>query len=436
MSHIKKYCFEYVILVLGVLFFFINEQIPLMSDDILYGYIFPAVPLEKTPWGIDISAPVENFLDILESQYNHYFLHGGRTPVHILVQLFSSIVPKDVYSLISSVFFGLFITFLGLASMGKKSNSDRVQYFIPFIIFFVSMIHPKCFFSTIACGINYLWSSVFCLMAWYFCTQRKNISKYALIPVFILCFTAGWSHEGIVMPLSIALISYWLFEVRKIKDWRTLAIIIFGIGAALLIFAPGNFVRSNDSEFYKKALIVRGYGFCKSLRMFYIFGLAIALTYWRLGKEITKTWVFQNKHLLIGLLLSFPIFMYIGPVAARVGFGVELISAILFGSLTNINLEKESSKTKVNFTSYTFTIATLLILGTVLYYQVNAGKQIAHVVRSVESEQTDVVRVKINNETPSFMRSFVQQYSIREAPDWNKSVWEFKYNKTIELIEF
>ena len=433
---VKKNCrFELAVLVLGILFYLINIQIPLMSDDILYSFIFPNTPLENSNWGIDVSNPIRNFHDIIISQYNHYFLHGGRTPVHIIVQVFCSLIGKNIYNFISPIFFCLFIILFGKASIAEKNNSDKALYFIPFILFYISIIHPKCLYSTIACGINYLWSSVICLFIWLCFTQKTFIHKTALIPFYLLCFVAGWSHEGIVIPLSIALSSYCFFEIKKFQHWKTIALFIFGIGAILLILAPGNFVRSGSPSFSIKEVIIKGVLFYSTLRVFFLLLSALLFTYLKFGKNLTKAWAFQNQHLITGIVLSLPIFMCIGPTAPRVGFGIELFSAILLGSLINAILTTNRGSKVFAIVPHLCIIIPIITFSVVLYYQINAGKQITYVIQNIESENSNIVHITIKNNTPTLMQRFVQQYSIKEAPEWNKSVWELQYNKTIKFTE-
>lgn len=430
-----KYYLFLTLVILGILFHHINAQIPLMSDDILYSYIFPNVPLSHTPWGINVSMPIKNFFDILISQYNHYFLHGGRAPIHIIIQSFCALIGKDIFNFITPLFFVSFIVLLGKTTLGKEAKSNKSLYLIPFIIFYISIIHPKCLYSTIACSVNYLWSSVICLFTWLYFTQKTTIHKIALVPFYLLCFVAGWSHEGIVIPLSIALISYWFFEIKKIRHWKTVALLIFGIGATLLILAPGNFVRSGNAPFSIKEAIIRGLLFYKTLRVFFLLPLTLLFSYLKFGKNLTKTWAFQNKHLIMGIALSLPIFMYIGPAAPRVGFGIELFSAILLGSLINAIIAINRDSKVFAIAPYLCIIIPIVTFSAVLYYQINAGKQITYVIQNIESENSNIVHITIKNNTPTLMQRFVQQYSIKEAPDWNKSVWELQYNKTIKFTE-
>lgn len=436
MNHISKHRFEYALLILGVLFYLINIQIPLMSDDILYAHIFPNKPLDNPTWGVDRNAPIQNFYDILISQYHHYFLHGGRVPVHIIIQSFCALFGRDLFNIITVGLFLLFIIFLGKVSMGTKNYAGKIYYFLPFMFFFLSIVHPKCFYSSIACSVNYLWSSVFCLSMWYYYTQKTKLHEHLLIPFCLLSFIAGWSHEGIVIPLSIALISYWICEVKKIRHWKTVAILFFCIGAALLIFAPGNFVRSGGGGGYSaQSLFIRELLFFSLLRVFYFLILFFLYAYMKFGKEEIKRWISQNKHLILGLLLSIPIFMCIGPTAPRVGFGIDLISAILLGSLINLIISKMNCRIPLTCISILSVIVPIAVFSSVLYYQINASKQIAYITHRVENEKSNIVRITIKNETPSIMSRFIQQYTIKEHPNWIKSVWEFKYQKAIELIE-
>lgn len=156
--------FKYGILFLCILFGIINVIVPIISDDILYGFFYPKVMVEGVPHGVDQSHPISNFGDILESQYNHYFNHGGRAPIHILVQLFAGILGKYIYSIITAFVFGIFIIFLGKTAFGHLEQNKRYLYIIPSLILLVFIIHPACFYNTIACGINYLWASTLCII--------------------------------------------------------------------------------------------------------------------------------------------------------------------------------------------------------------------------------------------------------------------------------
>lgn len=83
------------------------------------------------------------------------------------------------------------------------------------------------------------------------------------IPIFlILSFFAGWSQENVAFVLGTFIIMICLINIKKFlkypkRDKAIIisSIIIFGIGALALIFAPGNFLRASTMQSDIKASI-------------------------------------------------------------------------------------------------------------------------------------------------------------------------------------
>lgn len=77
-----------ILLILSLFFWglilLLNITYPLYADD--WGYTFMT--------GSELTQKITSFSDILNSQYQHYFLHGGRTITHIITE--SLILPKGI----------------------------------------------------------------------------------------------------------------------------------------------------------------------------------------------------------------------------------------------------------------------------------------------------------------------------------------------------
>ena len=408
--------------VIIVLFYFINSMIPIMSDDILYSYIFPETVSDDTPWGVDVSKPIMCFNDIIQSQYNHYFHHGGRTPVHILVQAFSSLWGKDLYNILTAIVFGLFVYVLGKVCNDSKKRVSYVQ-FIPISILYPLILHPKCFYSTMACGINYLWSSLICITFWYL-LQKKVKGVVFFILMSLLSFFAGWSHEGIVIPFCVAVSAFAYVHRNDLTSIQVLSILLFFAGAALLILAPGNFERSGNMHISIKSV----FKFLLLLRVFYLYAIALFIAYKKNGPVLMEH-LKQNYHLLIGLFVGLLFFAYIGPTAPRVGYGIDFMSTILLVKLLSIALDEKIFKVLGKISC----VLTVVVLSVVCFLQKQAGVQICEVEDRIKTSVSDEVIITEKSVTPQPFRYFVQQYSIKESPDWNASVWGLKYHKIVKV---
>ena len=65
----------------GALFYCLSKYTPLMADDFSFAYVYSMD-------GANINKHITSLWDIFESQYYHYFVSNGRTPVQFVEQLF------------------------------------------------------------------------------------------------------------------------------------------------------------------------------------------------------------------------------------------------------------------------------------------------------------------------------------------------------------
>lgn len=421
----NRYIWHYIILFsLYVLFLLINNSIPIISDDFLYGYIFPKQAETNNSWGINLDRPIADFSDILVSQYNHFFCHGGRIPVHILVQLFSGLLGKTIFSYISSFFFIFFILLLGKNCFGKDTSKDILVIYAPFLVFFLLIIQPKCFYSTIATGINYLWTSVVCLAFLYIHNKEHITSKLYILIYWLLAILAGWSHEGIVIPLGIALFLHHIKEWRDIPKYKTIATFLFFIGALFLVMAPGNFVRKGAG-----LSIVNLFLFLYSLRIFYLYIFLLAIFMIRHGKKFVNSFFHENIYLNYGIIASLSIFGIFNDGAIRVGYGIDLLSCILIGRLLSSKYCIYKYKKVTPFLA-SFTI---LLFFAIYYYQNIASKQFYEIQIIAKNSTNNKIVIDFGQSYsfPHFLNPFIRSCSTDESKEWIIQVEEMKYNKSI-----
>ena len=310
--------------ILVVQFYWMNHYIPLVHDDITYQY-YVSNPPSEGPHGTDISRPIQSFSDILSSQTNHYMTEGGRSFIHTIVQVFCGILGKPLYDVAATCIFLLFVLILPLTYKLEKYRQWPV--FLMLLLWFAFMFEPKCLYNGISHGVNYLWSTVICFVFLKVFFSRQNDASF-LKKIFwavFACF-AGWTHESIVSGIAVGLAVIFLTERRKMTQWQCVDLFFFYLGASILVFAPGNFVRSDRIEYdlitrssriliflYKPLLVYIGF-----------------IVYWILKKDFSiKEYVREERFWLcsfIGALL----FVFIsGIVYPRSMFGCTLFISIL-----------------------------------------------------------------------------------------------------------
>lgn len=97
-----KYYLAFSYGVIGILFYLLSVYTPLMADDFSFAYMYDRN-------GANISSPIMNLYDIVISQYNHYFVSNGRTPVQFIEQLFAGLLGRDSFNLFNALIFLLFL---------------------------------------------------------------------------------------------------------------------------------------------------------------------------------------------------------------------------------------------------------------------------------------------------------------------------------------
>ena len=100
--------------VIGVLFYLLSVYTPLMADDFSFAYV-------SDRNGANILSPIMNLSDIIISQYNHYFVSNGRTPVQFIEQLFAGLLGRGLFNLFNTLIFLLFL-WISESFIGHKKN--------------------------------------------------------------------------------------------------------------------------------------------------------------------------------------------------------------------------------------------------------------------------------------------------------------------------
>ena len=213
-----------------------NFFMPLAFDD--YVYAFEWTGAGNLVAGAALDNRIDSLSEIVASQINHYFVWGGRTIAHCLVQFFMSI-DKLYFDIANTLIFAALIVLIARLAEVRLSTKNLL-----WIVFGMWLAVPQFMYGMLwltgAC--NYLWMTTLQLLFVALILRRSphsslRITHYAL-PI---AFLAGWSNEaGSIVTLLIAIA---LIARRQSIGTAALPLISFTLGLALMILAPGNFER-------------------------------------------------------------------------------------------------------------------------------------------------------------------------------------------------
>lgn len=245
----KQFLYWAYLIIIGGIFYFMNLYTPLYSDDWNYCFIFGT------------QTPIQTICDILESQYTHYFEMNGRFTPHFIVQFFDGITGKYWFNIANAIMFIIMLLLICKTIVGN----NKTQYYKIIslatlgIFFFMPGFNYNFLWMSGAC--NYLWSIVL-FLTFNLLLHKEIHNKFLYIPLLLWGIICGWTHEGIVVGLSIGYFIYYLLNKEKLKPTSTKLLLIgFYIGTALLVFSPGSISRamqSNPTESFSLVPFVRG----------------------------------------------------------------------------------------------------------------------------------------------------------------------------------
>lgn len=329
----------YIILLLiitGTFFYLRSVNRNLISDEIIYCYVFS----EENGNYCDADVrEIKTFSDILESQINHYNVVNGRTIIHTIEQIFSGIVGVDLFYVLNTV---VFIFTIILFVKVIFNQMDKYHYWIFTIVAFLYLFPEQAnLWVSINLSLNYLWSLCLCLLLLYYWNKLRFDtinSKFALSLMPVLGFIAGWSHEAFVVPILVVIFIYYCFNYKELSYKIVLLLFPFIVGATILVFAPGNFIKLQN-EAYNSYLLTN---LKQNPFMVKLLPIFVVLTLIYLKKRLIKIRPFvKDNYIWIGLFIASLLFVLaLGLANGRAYIAVELFSLILIVKLLNATNHK------------------------------------------------------------------------------------------------
>lgn len=238
----KSTCWIIVTLICFSILLSLNILTPIISDDFAYLYIY------------NEEGRITSIGDIIQSQINHYYLWGGRSVVHFIAQVLL-MLPAYIADLLNTLIYFSYIFLIYFHIKGKGKSSLSLFILINLAIWFLQPVFGDTILW-ITGSANYLWGTwlilLFILPYRLYGGKQAGISIQAIssLAMLILGILAGWTNENTaaaMLLVTILYIVYFRSHKWQIPVWAVAGIIGAIIGFAIMILAPGNYMRGGDS---------------------------------------------------------------------------------------------------------------------------------------------------------------------------------------------
>lgn len=302
-----------------------------VSDDLLYRYILDENPLGDNNY----SVLVQGFGDAIRSQSIQYFYSNGRTLIHVLVQMFAGPWGFTAFA----IFLGILIAVVEILfvrySIPKSQQSNPLIWILVSITYLYLFQNNSGTWYSIAGGMNYLLPMMF-VLGFLLIFQHLNEARtkpnlLAIILLSLFGFITGWCQECFSVPLSGGLFFLILCNLRKTKTSIWVLAIFLWIGTAILVFAPGNFVRLGSGSGLTSS-IINGVKLLIGTRLFWIMLIGL-LSLCVFSKSKFKEFLRHNRFELLILSIAL-IFGLIANTLPQSFTGISFFSAIILFKLT------------------------------------------------------------------------------------------------------
>lgn len=410
---------------LGCAFYIMNVNVSLRNDDFIYSFVFTDEPFQFAGQ----KHSIQNLADIFISQYNHYLLMNGRTPVHFFIQLFCGIWGKSLFDIVNSIVYIAFIIGTTKLIFGNKSSffhylgiSSLTWILLPVSVFYA---------SGISFAINYLWSLTICI--WFLLLYEKvketKLSNKSYLCFLLVSFLAGWSHESFSIGIAGALFFHLILYYNKCSVQEIGIIIAFCLGVVMIIIAPGTWKRLNDlggpvifSEFIFSRIGILF--LMKRLGLLIVCIIVLAIL-----KKINLFSLYKENTLLV-CILSFEVFfiMALGIMRERALLGIDFFSFVLI-----VRILFNLSASKYKCWKY-YTIPLFFFFGYVVVNLINVlsvvNKEFTAIIEGYLNDKNGITyqyKVKI----PSFYNKYVNRLYPKS---WEVDAISLYYGKTMHLF--
>lgn len=288
-----------ILLIIFAVMLELNNLMPLHRDDYDYSMIW------------DTGEHLNSLRDVAESTYIHYFEHGGRAVTVFCLNLFLWL-GKFAFDIANALMFTALIVLIYLHARREIKFDEPKILATAGILAWLCIPH----FGEVAVWKSgstvYLWSAVpvalFLLPYNLNLAGNKNFgnSKIFLIGIFFLGIIAGCSVENLAVTVTVlsAAISFYAHNQKFFQSWMLAGTFGNILGVAILLAAPGNYVRYDIQSADKGFLIHIGNQFAGNGEMLiYILPIVLLLVCLFKGGENSSKSAHTKLLIVAGILI-------------------------------------------------------------------------------------------------------------------------------------
>lgn len=409
-----------------------------VSDDLLYRFILDEHPLGDN----DYSQKVMDLGDAIASQRVQYFYSNGRFIVHVFAQMFTGPWGTKAFSIFTGILMGCVISLFGLYCFPRRVRTNPLLWIAVAITFlYLFQSNARIWYSVVG-SLNYLYPISLMLVLLLLWRRLNNTSNKTGVlgycGLVILGFVSGWSMECYSLPLAGGTFIILIKEIlkrKKISSQTWVLVVSFWLGTAILVFAPGNFVRLGT----RPGLIHSVLNGLKLLGGTYLFWMAVIgmSVLWLLDKNRFKVFCQTNSLVIVTLVVAV-LFGLVANTLPQSFNGISLYSAILFFRLADFLPDGYLKKWKLS----SCISALLLVFFSIHQIRIiNANdylRQINHnfVLAYLNSPDGSVTIPEV--QVPTDVKPFISNWFISSTRGWTFLTIEKYYTngaKTLKAIE-
>lgn len=339
------------LMVVGFAMLWLNLlDVPTLSDDMIYQFA----------WQADETAPVEaidGLGDLFRSMWTHYLNVNGRYVPHLLAQGLLVFTPPVVLQVLNTLMFVLLIHLCTKWVCGgdckspqkdKTAKLDKQDFLYAAVLMCLLLfVVFRGFRTTMVWGLgafNYLWPTVAVMTLLVnlpsapspegkgAAAKGASSSWGGWWGLFPLAFVAGWTHEALSLPVSIAFAA-WIAIHRKSQHHHRLTLacmLLFMAGTALCLLSPGIWNRVGEGMSLTSRLVNGMVNGITNVRVTWMLAIALLMMWRRRGTGSLRSHLSVHRYEYIALAVALAIALLCGTALERVAFYADFIAMLLF----------------------------------------------------------------------------------------------------------
>lgn len=293
-----------------------------MHDDLAYHFYYDANSALIRP----TSELITSFWQIFPSMWHHYCAVNGRFTSHFLIQLFCGLLGKEVFNIVNTFVFALFIYYF-TKFVSYKDSIVSLALLLAAIVFLLPF--PGQTMLWLTGSINYFWTTTFSLIIIYYILDSTDITvkPWSLFTLFLCGIFVGWMNESISIGVSGGFFFFLLFNRKVLSNNKISLILGYILGTALIIFSPGTFARAAGGGVNMEYSIIQFF----TMRLVVIIQMLIKFPIMLIGLMVVSFQLYKRNYTLLGCIYLFTLLFLclLGMDGDRVFYGMSIISLIL-----------------------------------------------------------------------------------------------------------